>query len=166
MRLHSRSRSREKALKCELAAEIVRGFGSLRLQVTGQSMLPSVWPGDVLLIKRCRIGEISSGDIVLYAREGRLFAHRVICAAPDREKARLVTRGDGLPSQDFPVSAEELLGRVSQIVRDGKCDAPPSSLTPKNKLVASAVRFSAIAARLIVYLYVTRSNSGKREALC
>jgi signal peptidase I len=160
------SQGRQNALKCEVAAEILRCFGSLRLQVTGHSMLPSVWPGDVLLIERCDLGQISRGEIVLYAREGRLFAHRVICAAPDREKPRFITQGDALPTQDFPITAEELVGRVSQIVRPGKCGAPASTVTFKNKIVALAARHSTVFARLLVHLYVTRGNLRNRETLC
>jgi len=144
---------RENALKGELAGEILRGFGTLRLQVTGQSMIPSVWPGDILLIHRCAFTEILSGDIVLYAREGRLFAHRVICAAEDFENPRLVTQGDALPAPDPPVSAEELLGKVLQIFRVGKCGEPATVLTLKKKLAAHAAAHSTLAARLLVRMH-------------
>ena len=40
------------AVKCELAAEVLRSSGELRLRVTGSSMLPAVWPGDELTIRR------------------------------------------------------------------------------------------------------------------
>ena len=38
--------------KHDLAAEVLRQFGEVRLKVTGASMLPSVWPGDVLTVRR------------------------------------------------------------------------------------------------------------------
>src|SRR5258708_30435290 len=66
------------SLKCELAAQVLRSFGILRLQVTGLSMLPSVRPGDVLFIERRDLREIAAGDIVLFARQGKLVAHRVL----------------------------------------------------------------------------------------
>jgi signal peptidase I len=149
---------RENALKGELAGEILRRFGTLRLQVTGQSMLPSVWPGDVLLIKRCFFGEVSPGDIVLYARERRLFAHRVIGAGADLDERCLVTQGDASPTPDSPISAAEFLGRVSQIVRAGKCVEPASVLSFPNRLIANVARYSTIVARLFVYRHVTRGN--------
>jgi len=40
------------ALKCELAAEVLRSTGTLTLQVTGWSMLPSMFSGDMLTIQR------------------------------------------------------------------------------------------------------------------
>jgi len=39
-------------LGCELAAEVLRSSGRLRLRATGTSMLPAVWPGDVLSVCR------------------------------------------------------------------------------------------------------------------
>ena len=41
-----------KTLKCELAAEVLRSFGTLRFAATGWSMLPSVWPGETLVVDR------------------------------------------------------------------------------------------------------------------
>jgi len=36
------------ALKCELAGEVLRSSGRLRLKVSGSSMLPVIRPGDTL----------------------------------------------------------------------------------------------------------------------
>ena len=55
-------------LKCELAREVLRSSGTLRLRVTGWSMLPTVMPGDTLIVDRAG-GGVSRGDIVLFARD-------------------------------------------------------------------------------------------------
>jgi len=108
-------------LACELAEEIVRSFGELRLRVVGTSMLPSILPGDLVSILRVSISEISSGEIVLCSRAGRLFVHRVVCCTNGLEQPRLITRGDRLDHNDAPVSSAELLGRVASIQRpDGR----------------------------------------------
>jgi len=49
------------AAKCELAEKTLRRFGQLRCEVTGFSMLPSVWPGDLLLISPAGDGANLSG---------------------------------------------------------------------------------------------------------
>jgi len=56
------------AIKCELASEVLLWSGKLRLRVTGWSMLPSVWPGDTLLVERIGAEEAREGDIVLFGR--------------------------------------------------------------------------------------------------
>src|SRR5258707_13737910 len=108
------------AAKCELAEKTLRRFGSLRLRVTGLSMLPSVWPGDLLLIRRQQMDQIYPGDIVLFACHGRLIAHRVVFKTDDLEAPSLITRGDALPSQDSSISPAQLLGKVSGILRGGE----------------------------------------------
>jgi hypothetical protein len=161
--LDDRPLSKENTLKREIAGEILRWFGTLRLQVTGHSMLPSVWPGDVLLIERCDFGQVSPGELVLYTREGKLFAHRMICAGADVKGPHFVTQGDAMTAPDFPVSPSEFLGRVSHIVHAGKCRAPSSALSLPDKLLASAARYSTSASRLLVHLHLTRKISGKRD---
>ncbi len=70
------------AVKCELAGDVLRSSGTLRLQVSGWSMLPAIRPGDVLVIHRAGSEDVSKGDIVLFSRDRRLFAHRVVSIKP------------------------------------------------------------------------------------
>jgi signal peptidase I len=104
-------------LVCGLAGEIVRTFGEVRLRVFGTSMVPSILPGDLISVQRAGVSEIASGDVVLYSREGRLFAHRVVGCGGSADEALLITRGDRLRYNDPPVSSTELLGRVISIER-------------------------------------------------
>ena len=133
--------------KCSLASEVLRRFGELRLQVTGASMLPSVWPGDVLTIRSARLPEISRGDLVLFFRGRRFFVHRVLKVSADR----LLTRGDSVVSPDPLVSSDELLGRVVSIARDGAVRAP-SKLGAAGCLLAFAVRHSTILCNIVLRL--------------
>lgn len=153
-------------LKCEIAAETLRSFGSLRLRATGHSMLPAIWPGDTLVIEQRNFAHIAPGDIVLYFRQNKFFAHRVLRTLGATENPRLITQGDALPNQDAPVSAAELLGRVSEIFRDGQCIRLPVMPTVPTRCVARIFRRSASLSRLLVHLRTKRRNSPKREALC
>ena len=105
------------ALKCQLAEEALCLAGELRLRVTGTSMMPSVWPGDILHIRRQDTIESLPGDIVLVRRQGRLCAHRVVKKISKEGEPYWITRGDSLPDDDPPVSRHELLGRVTCILR-------------------------------------------------
>jgi signal peptidase I len=107
-------------LACDLAGDVVRTFGDVRLRVYGTSMVPSILPGDVISVRHAGPFEISPGEIVLYSREGRLFAHRVVAHAGSHGDPRLITRGDRLSHNDPPVSSSELLGRVTSIQRGGE----------------------------------------------
>ena len=104
-------------LACDLAEEIVRTFGEVRLRVFGISMVPSILPGDLVFILRADISEISSREIIMYSRAGRLFVHRVVACTNSADQPMLITRGDRLDHNDPPVSSTELLGRVTSIQR-------------------------------------------------
>jgi Peptidase S24-like len=108
-----------------LAEEVIRKFGELRLRVFGTSMAPAILPGDLVLVRRAGLDEISAGDVVLFGRAGRFFVHRTVClttatSANGAAESRLITRGDRLQQDDPPVSSIEILGRVVSLVRNGR----------------------------------------------
>jgi hypothetical protein len=109
--------SRDK-FKHNLAAEILRNTGVLRLSAFGSSMLPTLWPGDLLTIQACSIQQMQVGDVVLFAREDRFFIHRITTKFEQASAWRVVTRGDAMPTPDAPVSHAELLGKVVTVQRD------------------------------------------------
>jgi hypothetical protein len=107
--------SEEQSVKCALFAQIVSRCGYARLKALGTSMAPSILPGDTLIVERRQMPGLAIGDVAVYLRSGRLFAHRVarIVNGPD---ATLVTRGDAMDSDDPPVLADEIIGRVVSVV--------------------------------------------------
>lgn len=102
-------------LQQELFADLLRQFGSAKLTATGASMLPAIWPGDVVTIKRRHLSNLRAGEIVLAQRDGRLIAHRVKSVGD-----RLITQGDSMPQCDPPFSQSEILGQVVSISRHGR----------------------------------------------
>ena len=46
----------------DLAVEVLRGFGALRLGVTGSSMLPAIRPADTILVHPCSFDEAELHD--------------------------------------------------------------------------------------------------------
>ncbi len=136
------------APQCELATETLRSSGTLRLRATGWSMVPALWPGDTLVIEPVDSSEVCEGDIVLFARHQRFFAHRVI--GNTSLSRGIQTRGDALKRTDAPVSSRELLGRVVSIERNGKSIIPSRELNAAKRSVAALVRQLPIAARVAV----------------
>jgi signal peptidase I len=140
------------AVKCDLAAEVLRSFGSLRFRATGWSMLPAIWPGDTLVAERVRWDQVQVGEVVLVGRDGRLCAHRVVSRAESFGSTHWTTQGDAMPAPDRPVIETELLGRVSHLLRAGNWIAVPAELSVVAKLMAIIVRRCIPAARALVCL--------------
>jgi signal peptidase len=140
------------ALGLELAVEVARRFGSLRLRVTGTSMLPAIQPGDLLSIGRVELRETSPGEIVLFARGGRLFAHRIVDRGGGSGDPYLVTRGDRLVENDPPVFQSGLLGRVTAIERGRNRVRPRPWLDGPNRVLPRLLRSSDRATVLFLRL--------------
>ena len=128
-------------IKCELAGEVVRTFGELRLRVLGTSMVPAIHPGDLISIQRASLSEISLGEIVVYSREGRLIAHRVVGRANSSEQPLLILRGDRLRKDDAPVFSPELLGKVHLIERGQRRLQPSIGLSMWERMILQLLRF-------------------------
>jgi hypothetical protein len=106
-------------VKQELALEVLGGRGRVRFRAFGTSMLPALWPGDVLDIERNAEGQIREGDIALFKRQGKLFAHRVLAVCGFGDQRVMLAQGDSISRPDPPFLASELLGRVEAVVRGG-----------------------------------------------
>lgn len=122
--------------RCSLAAEALRSWGTLKLRATGISMLPTLWPGDLLTVHSVRPELTQPGDIVLYMRRGRFFVHRVMSRDLMLDEGFLVTRGDCMSENDPPVGRRELLGKITEVARDGSVFAPARTLSLFSKFVA------------------------------
>jgi Peptidase S24-like len=118
--------------KLDLAAEVLRSGGTIRLEALGTSMLPSIWPGDVLRIESKLGEETVPGDIVLVARDQRFFIHRLV----EKQDSLWITRGDSLPQNDDPVAESQVLGKVSAIHRRGDAVASGRRLSLLHRALA------------------------------
>lgn len=126
--------------KLDLAAEMLRGHGTVHLKAWGTSMLPSVWPGDLLTIQGAAHDEVVAGDIVLVLRDSRFFVHRLVEMRPSQDCDSLITRGDAMPDNDPPAAASELLGRVAGIRRGDRSFVPNRRVSPLHSALARALR--------------------------
>ncbi len=107
-------------LRAELLADVLRSGGAVTLRVLGGSMWPWLRSGDALSVRREDAARIHLGEVVLFFREGRLFAHRVIRKTWREGRPVLITKGDALPRADAPLDESELLGRVFRVRRAGR----------------------------------------------
>lgn len=135
---------------------------AIRLRVHGESMLPTLWPGDTVEIAACSSNHLRAGDIVLAVRDGRLFLHRLISPI---FPAGFVLCGDSMPGPDMLFPPEALLGRM--VSREGR--PTPSSVfraRVTGKLSRPAGLFlchCSLARRLA--LGVHRRRNGSRQPM-
>jgi hypothetical protein len=92
-----------------MATESLRRSGRLRLQVHGESMLPVLWPGDVVEIASCSPEDVRPGEIVLALRDSCFFLHRFVALW---QPGSFLLCGDSMPGSDPPFPLDALLGRL------------------------------------------------------
>jgi hypothetical protein len=109
----------------ERIADELKKRGRAAVHVRGTSMLPLVRPGDVALIRRDKLENMRSGDVVLMQRGDHLVAKRIgddeDCDGPGISGAVLL--GSSADSQDVSERREqrgaqqELLGKIVGVRR-------------------------------------------------
>ena len=126
---HSRWSAEGSALVADALQRSGRLRQSVRLRVHGESMLPALWPGDVVEIASCSPEDVRPGEIVLALRDGRLFLHRFVGRFvghfndPCKPNGFLL-RGDSMPGPDPQFPTEALLGRLVQKVDEARAVSP------------------------------------------
>ena len=149
--------ARRRTVWCELVHEVAGAQGEVRLRVAGGSMLPCVWPGDLVTVRQCAFAELRPGQIVLHGKEESLTLHRIARVGSDA----VITRGDSLPRFDAPVKASAILGRVVSLRRGDRSISWEQGWW--QRVVAWVLRRSRWLRRGVVYLH--RHWRGERPAV-
>jgi hypothetical protein len=132
----------------ELIKELLQDGYKVNFRAPGHSMYPTIMANETILVEPIHPGAARIGDILLYQTNGRLVAHRVVHinmpagnsnssnSKYDTQSAALkflpsfTFRGDACPSCDAPVRADQILGKIVAIERNGY-SVSPYSLTHK-----------------------------------
>ena len=134
--------------RCELITEALQLAGTVQLRVGGWSMLPTIWPGDIVLIKAADQNSVRTGDIALFRRGENLTVHRILDI--DETAGQILSRGDAMPQSDPSFSSRELLGKVEFVLRNGKRIEPSRNLGLAQRAMADLMQRSETAARVAV----------------
>lgn len=104
----------------EAALGIWGEMGKQRLiPITGRSMLPLIRDSDHVLVMHGSVG-IRRGDVVVFRRKGKLFAHRALSIYESNDGITFITKGDNVLQFDPPFGSNEVIGRVIGIKRGGR----------------------------------------------
>ena len=151
------------AERCALAVDGLRSSGRLRLQVNGESMLPILWPGDVVEIRSCSLNDVLPGEIVLASRHGRFFLHRFV----GRSQNGFLLRGDSMPDPDLQYPEDSLLGRLAscpQQAQDENEDPvrPVLPLRPWSWAIGRFICFFGPARRFAMTLHERKKRRARK----
>lgn len=114
-------------LECEaadlvqLSREILHGDRCLRFRATGNSMQPAIRHQEIVWVRSWNRSRPSLGEVVFFQTEsGSALAHRVVKIERTEGGLQLHTRGDACLSPDRPIPADQVLGQVIMVEREGR----------------------------------------------
>jgi signal peptidase I len=129
----------------ELIFDILSDGNTVKFRAPGDSMYPTIRNGDAVTVMPIEIASITNGDIILYRHKSGVAAHRVmhlankdshhsqhstlrskssdnstILVAGHSSQTYFILRGDAAVVFDSPVRAEQILGKVTLVEREGR----------------------------------------------
>lgn len=114
----------------------------MRLRVRGRSMLPTLRPGDEVVVQPVMAEALEPGDWVVVRSERDAFLHRYLGS----RNGRILTKGDGHRALDPSWPPDAVLGRVVEAQRDGRCfyHRTPGQLRRERLLAAGHQTFGSV----------------------
>jgi hypothetical protein len=160
----------------ELLEEVLNCGYSVRFPAPGNSMYPTICEGDVITVMPIETASISIGDVILYRHKSGVTAHRVIritkrdahhsqhsALRPQtsdlRPQSYFILRGDAAVVFDDPVSADQILGKVTLVEREGRRIDP---YTRRAKILFSTRR---LAARLRRFVFSQTNDNPSQKSV-
>ncbi len=118
----------------------------LMFDVVGNSMWPLLHSDDKVLIKSSK--QYFCGDLLLFDDGKQLIVHRLVKVERDN---KYIAKGDNRRHVDATISAEQILGRVTAIIRNGKT----IPIRPKRQYISQYfLRFSWLFTALYRRLFL------------
>lgn len=101
--------------------ELLQQGCAVKFCPSGQSMFPTIKDGETICVEPVAPETLKLGDIALYRFSQGVIAHRIkrICRQTDGTLS-FVLRGDASHSDDQPITARDILGRVTAVEREGR----------------------------------------------
>ena len=115
-------------------ADVLKRRGRVSLHVQGDGMMPFVQPGDVALIRRDKLENMRSGDVVLLQRGDHLIAQRI--GEGDDFENEGENRGDASGQGE----QQECLGQIVRLQRKAEEIDLTAKETPITALVSRILR--------------------------
>lgn len=104
-----------------LLTTVLKKYGVIDLPAHGVSMYPLIKNGDICSFKVCNPYKLNKGDIALFiSGSGQLVAHRFYRVSRENKKQLFLFKGDTNLGYDEPITAQQVIAKLTQIKRENK----------------------------------------------
>jgi signal peptidase I len=106
----------------DIIIAVLETGNSVELPATGNSMYPVLKPGDRVIVRPLKRGELPEpGKVVVYINNGVLVLHRLLkIIDTDPGQPQFITRGDSMSEYDKPFFQNQLTGLAISYYRSEK----------------------------------------------
>jgi signal peptidase I len=111
---------RDSALFTAVIEEALATGTTVRFRAQGTSMSPTIRDGEAISIAAVSPDEVVRGDVLLCRHDARVLAHRVVGVTTNGAGRVFELRGDAKAGCDTPVGADDVVGQVIAVQRNGR----------------------------------------------
>ena len=111
---------RDAALFTAVIEEALATGATVRFRAHGTSMSPTIRDGETISIAAVSPDEVVRGDVLLCRHDKRVLAHRVVGVTAHGAGRVFELRGDAKAGRDTPVGADDVVGQVIAVQRNGR----------------------------------------------
>lgn len=88
-------------------------LGIYMFNIVSESMEPTFYKEDLVVVKKCKLEDLKIGDIITFREEDRTISHRIVEITKEKEDVKFITKGDNndIPDKDA-VEMQDVYGKV------------------------------------------------------
>lgn len=88
-------------------------WGIYMFNIVSESMEPTFYKDDLVVVEKCQINELNKGDIITFKQDGRTISHRILGITKEKDGVKFITKGDNNEVQDKEtVDINNVYGKV------------------------------------------------------
>ena len=93
--------------------DLLLASGKVRLRIASRSMVPTLRPGDEIVVEPVPTEALLTGDLILFRHQGQLICHRLVEISG--HPPTCLTRGEATHSCGERIGRDQVLGKVVSI---------------------------------------------------
>lgn len=88
-------------------------LGIYMFNIVSESMEPTFYKEDLVVVKKCKLEDLQTGDIITFKEDDRTISHRIVEITKEKGEVKFITKGDNndIPDKDA-VEMQDVYGKV------------------------------------------------------
>ena len=94
-------------------------LGIYMFNIVSESMEPTFYKDDLVVVRKCSEKELKKGDIITFKQEDRTISHRIDGITKEKGEVKFITKGDNNEVRDQElVEVQDIYGKVLFSIKD------------------------------------------------